>query len=221
MTSYGAIFFNPSLFFINERPMKFYLDGYANHEINEIAKIIEAFGGKLSAPDVNTIIFSEPGRPITTEYSRYHIQCLHDSMVARKFQDLEQYRIPVIKEELMDPSDHEASHPAGTCVAVVNPNINLLKPWKIVSVSSYAEMAKEKNTREFIQSMSDWHLHSSITNTASESAVFNNNEGENREFTSYSTKRLTFSSSPRGNSRRITCQLRRDDPLVESTSTWR
>ncbi|XP_015113625.1 uncharacterized protein LOC107038834 [Diachasma alloeum] len=200
MNSYGATFFNPSLFTINKRPMKFYLDGYNNHEVNEIARIIEAFGGKLSTPDENTIIFSEPGRPVTMDYCRYHIQCLHDSIVARRFQDLEQYRIPLIKEEFIEPSDHETSmsdHPANASTTT-NPYPSLLKPWKIVSVSSYADM-HERNRAQSIQQMSENDNVSSCSAAAdSESSEFNNNRMVKKKRSSISKEKMRAHSSTLG-----------------------
>ncbi|XP_015110134.1 uncharacterized protein LOC107036589 isoform X2 [Diachasma alloeum] len=85
--------FNSRLFVIDGQPLKFYLLGYNPLECRDIAKIIEAYGGKLSAPHGETIVFSEPHRVTDYDYDLYHIKCLYDSIMTNQLQDINHYRL--------------------------------------------------------------------------------------------------------------------------------
>ncbi|XP_015113708.1 uncharacterized protein LOC107038896 [Diachasma alloeum] len=115
--------FNYELFYMNGYPMEFNLYGYTDVHIREIAEIIEAFGGRLSAPGENTIIFSYPGAPNDGICDRLDSKFLFDSVTAGQLQKLDNYRLPstgvntAIKAKvcvLVNPETSAAAKPGST-----------------------------------------------------------------------------------------------------------
>ncbi|XP_015124583.1 uncharacterized protein LOC107046474 [Diachasma alloeum] len=86
---------NYDLFYMNGYPMKFYLDGYTDVQIREMAEIIEAFGGKFSKPGENTIVFSYPGAPNSENCDRFDSKFFFDSVTTSQLQKLDNYRLPL------------------------------------------------------------------------------------------------------------------------------
>ncbi|XP_011311817.1 uncharacterized protein [Fopius arisanus] len=87
--------FTYELFRINGQSMRFSLVGYTEIEVLQMATIVEAFGGKLSEPGDNTLVFSYPGAPIGENYSHFDSKFLFDSVTTGKLQKLDDYRIPL------------------------------------------------------------------------------------------------------------------------------
>ncbi|XP_015115474.1 uncharacterized protein LOC107040063 [Diachasma alloeum] len=95
MASQGAptTWFNKRVFYVNNEPMKFHLDGFDQVETYKIISIVQAYGGKYSEPGKDVVIFTEPHRSSGKYDNIFSAKYLYDCVSSNNTQELSKYSL--------------------------------------------------------------------------------------------------------------------------------
>ncbi|XP_011308206.1 uncharacterized protein [Fopius arisanus] len=81
----------------NKIPIEVYLDGFEVLDFLRTAGLVHSYGGKVTPPNERTLILSRPDRPRGSQWLKFDIRWLYDSIKFNRRQDIGKYLIsPVI-----------------------------------------------------------------------------------------------------------------------------
>ncbi|XP_015123287.1 uncharacterized protein LOC107045499 [Diachasma alloeum] len=100
---------NPKLFTAENSPLKMYLDGFDVLGFLQTAAVIHEYGGQVTIPDDETVVLSTPNLVPGTDFLRFHVDWLHESIGRNELQDIGKYLIPSVKKSFFNTPPYDAS----------------------------------------------------------------------------------------------------------------